>query len=122
LVRELFAENQPDVLLHGDFHHYNVLESERGWLVIDPKGVIGPAGYEVGPLLINPFDLLERPDPVRITGRRIAILAERLGFEPEIIRAWGIAHAVLSACWSLEGQDDWRSAMECAGVINRSRT
>ncbi len=45
--------------MHGDFHHFNILSSERGWLVIDPKGVIGPAGYEVGPLLINPWgDLL----------------------------------------------------------------
>jgi len=43
-----------EALLHGDFHHFNVLKSARGWLVIDPKSVIGPHGYEVGPFLINP--------------------------------------------------------------------
>jgi len=41
-VKDFFAENHKPVLMHGDFHHYNILSSERGWLVIDPKGVIGP--------------------------------------------------------------------------------
>jgi len=41
--------------MHGDFHHYNVLSSDRGWLAIDPKGMLGPAAYEVGPLLMNPL-------------------------------------------------------------------
>ena len=123
LVRELFAGDSPDVLLHGDLHHYNVLDSERGWLVIDPKGVIGPAGYETGPLLINPFDLLERPDPVRLTQRRIAVLSERLGLEREIIRAWGIAHAVLSAWWSVDDQDGWgQHSIRCAEVIEAADT
>jgi len=40
-VKDFFAENKNPVLMHGDFHHYNILSSERGWLVIDPKGVIG---------------------------------------------------------------------------------
>jgi streptomycin 6-kinase len=124
LIRELFADGQPDVLLHGDFHHYNVLESERGWLAIDPKGVAGPAGYEVGPLLINPFDLLKRTDPLQITERRIAILAERLGFERASVQSWGIAHAVLSACWSLEGDpgDSYRHAIRCGEIIAAVRT
>ena len=125
LARELFAEGRPDVLLHGDFHHYNVLESERGWLAIDPKGVIGPAGYEVGPFLINPFDLLKRPNPVQVTERRIAILAEGLGFEREYVQAWGIAHAVLSASWSLEKQEDYdgwaEHSIRCAEVIGTAK-
>ena len=120
LLHDLFTEGRPDVLMHGDFHHYNVLESERGWLIIDPKGVIGPAGYETGPLLTNPLDLLKRVDPVRITERRISILAERLGFERKYIQAWGIAHTVLSAWWSVEGHEDWRYAIQCAEVIGRA--
>ena len=55
-VKDFFAENHMPVLMHGDFHHFNILSSERGWLVIDQKGVIGPVGYEVGPLMINPWN------------------------------------------------------------------
>ncbi len=98
LVKDFFAENHKPVLMHGDFHHSNILSSERGWLVIDPKGVIGPAGYEMGPLLMNPWgDLLNGSNYRLITERRIDILHERLGFERERIRGWGSAHAVLSA-------------------------
>ncbi len=90
------------MLLHGDFHHFNILLSERGWLVIDPKGVIGPAEYEAGPLLINPYNVvLEENEAIHRTERRIAILADHLGFEPQRLRAWAICHSVLSSFWDL---------------------
>jgi streptomycin 6-kinase len=102
-AKDFFTENHKPVLMHGDFHHFNILSSERGWLVIDPKGVIGPAGYEVGPFLINPWgDLLTGINQRRMTKRRIDILHEQLGFERERIREWGVAHAVLSAWWHIE--------------------
>jgi hypothetical protein len=70
LVRELFSEDRPSVLLHGDFHHFNILLSERGWLVIDPKGVAGPAEYEVGPLLLNPWgEMPDETEAIRRTQR-----------------------------------------------------
>jgi streptomycin 6-kinase len=102
LIKDLFAEECPPVLLHGDFHHFNILLSGRGWLVIDPKGVIGPAEYEVGPLLINPYNTIpgER-EAIRRTERRIAILSERLGFDPQRLRAWAICHSVLSSFWDV---------------------
>lgn len=118
LAADFFAENPPDALLHGDFHHYNILESARGWLVIDPKGVIGPAEYEVGPLLMNPLDrVLAGDHPEARTTRRIDILAERLGVERERILGWAIAHTVLSAWWSLEDNEDWRHAIGCARMF-----
>jgi streptomycin 6-kinase len=117
-VAGFFAENQQPVLMHGDFHHYNILSSERGWLVIDPKGVIGPACYEVGPLLINPWgELIDRTDIQQITKRRIDILHEHLGFERERIHAWGLAHAILSAWWSMESNTGWEYAAAFAEMI-----
>ena len=102
-VSDFFIENHKPVLMHGDFHHFNILSSERGWLVIDAKGVIGPAGYEVGPFLINPWgDMLNGIEQKRMTMRRFDILHEHLGFERERIREWGLAHAVLSAWWDIE--------------------
>jgi len=103
LIRELFAENSPEVLLHGDCHHFNILLSRRGWLVIDPKGVVGPAEYEPAPLLMNPWDEFTRfPDAVETTRRRIAILSEILGFDPKRLWAWAVAHSILSAWWDMQ--------------------
>ena len=119
LSSDLLSENKDETLLHGDFHHFNVLESARGWLAIDPKGVIGPRGYEVGPLLINPNDrFLSGSTPRAQTERRIAILSEMLGMERERIRSWGICHAVLSAWWSIEDNEpDWSEYSICCAEI-----
>lgn len=120
LSRELLAENKNEVLLHGDFHHFNVLESARGWLAIDPKGVIGPRGYEVGPFLINPVpDFLNRNSPRAQIEKRIAILSEMLGMERERIRNWGICYAALSAWWSFEDSEPnlGKYGVRCAEII-----
>jgi streptomycin 6-kinase len=102
LLPGLFAGSSPALLIHGDLHHFNILSSERGWLAIDPKGLIGPPEYECGPLLTNPMpELAGWPDAREITLRRIAILSERMGFSRECIRDWGFCHAMLSAWWDL---------------------
>ena len=115
---ELFADK--DVrLIHGDFHHFNILSSRRGWLIIDPKGVIGPVGYEVGPLMINPWDSFSDWSNFQITTkRRVSILAERLGWEREKIINWAAAHAVLSAWWSIEDGMDDEYSMQCARIFS----
>ena len=103
LIGELFAEQRPQVLLHGDFHHYNILLSGGGWLAIDPKGVIGPVEYEVGPLLMNPYQIrLEEGEAIQRSERRIAILSERLEFDRQRMRAWAICHSVLSSFWDMD--------------------
>jgi streptomycin 6-kinase len=96
------------LLLHGDLHHENVLKNSLAterepWLVIDPKGLIGEAEYEVGALIRNPLpQLLDWPDVMATLARRFDILAEALGFERERMIAWSYAQAVLSAWWTIE--------------------
>ena len=124
LSKELLFENKDEALLHGDFHHYNVLVSERGWLAIDPKGVIGPRGYEIGPLLINPIDrFLNEGNPRARTERRIGILSEMLDMEKDRICSWAICHAVLSAWWSIEDNDPgWGEySLRCAEIFTQVR-
>ena len=59
LYFDLCASQRGVRLLHGDLQHYNVLfDSDRGWLAIDPKGVIGEVEYEIGPSLRNPVENL----------------------------------------------------------------
>ena len=115
---ELFADTDMK-LIHGDFHHFNILKSEeRGWLVIDPKGIIGPAGYEVGPLMINPWGSLSDGISFKVqTERRIDIFRERLGWERENLIRWSLAHSVLSAWWDFESDLDWEYSMNCAKVF-----
>jgi len=69
-------------------------------------------------LLINPWgELLSGRDHQAMTKRRIDILHDRLGFERERIREWGLAHAILSAWWSIEEHGDWHYALAFAEMI-----
>jgi streptomycin 6-kinase len=121
LLPELFADKNVK-LMHGDFHHFNILSSERGWLVIDPKGVVGPAGYEVGPLMLNPRNSFsDRISFERRAKRRVSILAERLGWERKSIIKWSMAHAVLSAWWSIEDNEDESYSLECAKIFSEMK-
>jgi streptomycin 6-kinase len=117
-VKDFFVENHNPVLMHGDFHHFNILSSERGWLIIDPKGVIGPAGYEVGPLMINPWNSFsDRINYKSLIKKRIDILHEHLGFERKRILEWSLAHAILSAWWGIEDNTVWEFAASFARLI-----
>lgn len=116
---ELFADTDVK-LMHGDFHHFNILSSERGWLVIDPKGVIGPVGYEVGPLMLNPWSSISDWSKFKVHAeRRVSILAERLGWEREKIIKWATAHAILSAWWSIEDNMEDANTIQCAEIFSQ---
>jgi streptomycin 6-kinase len=97
-------------LLHGDLHHANVLyDRQRGWLAIDPKGVVGEPIYEIGAALRNPTSDTAMFAVPAIIERRIGMISARLGFDPVRALAWTFAQGVLSAAWRIEdGRDPTR--------------
>jgi streptomycin 6-kinase len=103
IYTELSETQRATRLLHGDLQHYNVLRDERrGWLAIDPKGVVGEVEYELGALLRNPVELpAVFADPTTIE-KRVATLSTRLGLDAGRVLRWGFAQAVLSAIWHVE--------------------
>ena len=114
---DLCASQGERFLLHGDLHHDNILEDEaRGWLAIDPKGVVGELAYETGAMLRNPGkDPDVYADPA-VIARRTAILAGRLGLDAARIIGWCFAQAVLSALWCVEDGLNAAPAWRMAGA------
>ncbi|MBK8988421.1 MAG: phosphotransferase [Chloroflexi bacterium] len=108
LRAELLADEVTPTLLHGDFHHDNVLTAHRQpWLAIDPKGVVGDPAYEPASLLYNPIQTFPfRPDMPRLLRRRLDILAELLSIDRARLLRWGIVQNVLSVWWSVEGNEN----------------
>jgi streptomycin 6-kinase len=120
LFATLDASASTPVVLHGDLHHGNILAAgPRGWLAIDPKGLVGEPAYEAGALLRNPLPwLLAQPDPASILARRLDILSSVLVCDRARLRGWGIAQAVLSAWWSFEDHGHgWEPAIACAELL-----
>ena len=116
---ELNASSERLVVLHGDLHHANILSSSRGgWVAIDPKGLCGDPGYEVGPFMLNRLPAGAPDSALReIMGGRLSIFAEELRTGRERLAGWAFCHAVLSAVWSLEDADEWRPTVRLARIL-----
>ncbi|MGD6843892.1 aminoglycoside phosphotransferase family protein [Bacillus infantis] len=98
----IFAENIRNTtapfLLHGDLHHFNILDGgKNGWIIIDPKGLIGEREYDVIQYLLN---RLPETGAESIISKRIDLFAETAGLKRDKLISWGYAHSILSASWS----------------------
>lgn len=99
----LATSQKQTMLLHGDLHHYNVLyDSDRGWVAIDPKGVVGELEYELGAIIRNPFELPDFYTSRTVVQRRLHQLTSVLGLDYDRALSWTFAQAVLSVIWSVE--------------------
>jgi streptomycin 6-kinase len=97
----LLRDPQDQLALHGDIHYDNILDSgPRGWLAIDPKGVIGERGFDYANLFCNPT-IEVATSPIRLP-REIPLVAARAGLEPRRLLRWIIAWSGLMAAWMLE--------------------
>jgi streptomycin 6-kinase len=104
-ARILLAQPQEVIPLHGDIHHENVLHSRRGWLAIDPKGLIGERTFEYANILCNP-DLKTAAQPGRLA-RQAQVIAGAARLDRTRLLQWVLAYAGLSAAWHLEdGQEE----------------
>ena len=99
---ELLATPQAEaVVLHGDIHHGNILHfGTRGWLAIDPKGLVGERGFDYASLFCNPSHGIAI-DPVRFA-RRLEIVAQASGIDRSRLLRWILAWTGLSALWMLD--------------------
>jgi streptomycin 6-kinase len=102
IARQLLTTSPQQQPLHGDLHHDNILQSPRGWLAIDPKGVHGDPAYEPANAFRNP----DGAGALIFSPARIAQLAtrfaQRLGPPRDRLLGWAAAHCALSICWSRE--------------------
>lgn len=103
MYRRLANSQKRAMLLHGDLQHYNVLfDSSRGWIVIDPKGILGELEYEVGAILRNPIEQPELFISTAVIKQRLRILTNLLDLNDRRVLEWSFAQAILSAIWNIE--------------------
>lgn len=111
-IADTLLSDETPSLLHGDFHHENVLRSSRPngfqWLAIDPQGIWGDPAYEVANLFGNPRD---HPDVTLSKNRpmQLAIMLESaLKLPSKRILGWAYVHSCISAAWAIEDRHDPR--------------
>lgn len=102
VANTLLREPRTDeAVLHGDIHHENILYfGARGWLAIDPKGLLGERTFDYANLFCNPDDHIA-VDPLRFA-RRVALVADCAGLDRRRLLQWILAWSGLSALWMRE--------------------
>jgi len=118
---ELDASTEKRVILHGDLHHDNILFSaERGWVAIDPKGIVGDRGYEVGSFMLNQLPTgASDSATTAILAQRLSIFSEELQISRERLGLWAFCHAVLSALWEMEEGNECQDTIRLARLIEQ---
>lgn len=101
-AKELISNQGEPVLLHGDLHHYNILQHQLEWLAIDPKGIIGEREFEIGAFLRNPFCVVEEPLETKELARNLDWVIDLTAFNRERVLSWCIIQAILCVCWYAE--------------------
>jgi len=87
-AKEIYATMHPSdaTLIHGDFHHHNLLTHHDGWVVIDPKPMVGDPEFDVPTFLWNPIGHLPTQESVE---RWIGAFADA-GLDANLLRKWAI--------------------------------
>jgi streptomycin 6-kinase len=110
---ELLAAPSDRRPLHGDLHHDNVLDGgARGWLAIDPKGLIGERGFDYANIFCNP----DAATATAAFAARLALIAGHAGIARERLLRWILAWSGLSAAWTLVGGGEAGGALAIAAL------
>ncbi|MFD7413012.1 aminoglycoside phosphotransferase family protein [Kitasatospora purpeofusca] len=117
----LAASATEEFLLHGDFHHGNVLAADRApWLAIDPRPLVGERAYDLARLTLDRADtLVGSPGLPAAVRRRLHQLAEALEVDRDRLRGWTLVRAVdLAGAALAEGRrPDAELYLEFAGAL-----
>lgn len=112
LAQRLLSSPHSVIPLHGDIHHENVIFGPRGWLVIDPHGLIGDAAFDAANIFYNPLDR----DDLCLDLQRAKHMAEHfapiLKRDPAYVLDYAFAYGCLSAAWHREDGNDADEARE----------
>lgn len=100
VCRELFRRYPERLLLHGDLHHDNLLlRADGSYLMIDPKGIVGPGILDLPRFLLNEADFADGQEHMR---RAVRLVGEACGCPEEALWKGLFLEAVLANLWLLE--------------------
>ena len=105
ICRHLWEKYPANMLLHGDLHHDNILLGGDGYRVIDPKGVVGNAVFDIPRFILNEDDLDKGNNYAQIS----RIIAEKLGVSERDIALLFYVETCMANSWNVESGNeiDW---------------
>ena len=108
-------DDERTVLVHGDVHQWNALESRTGFKLVDPDGLLAEPEYDLGIMMReDPLELLHGDPHER--ARRLAALSGR---DATAIWEWGVVERVSTGlvCTDLDLQPVGREMLAAADHV-----
>lgn len=100
---EVSALYTQEKLLHGDFHHDNILLGDNGkYKIIDPKGVIGDPVLDVPRFILNEFDEKITIKTYKKINKAIIIFEEQLNIPKQILKKCLFVETAMESCWCVQ--------------------
>ncbi|UVI33354.1 aminoglycoside phosphotransferase family protein [Paenibacillus spongiae] len=110
------ASYSQKMLLHGDFHHDNILLGRDGeYIIIDPKGVIGDPLFDVPRFILNEFGDERTTEVYKTINDIICSLEKNLNIPNDVLRKCLFVETAMGICWCVE---DGSTAEEYPSLIN----
>ncbi|WP_329568199.1 aminoglycoside phosphotransferase family protein [Kitasatospora sp. NBC_01266] len=106
-AEDLLASGEEAFLLHGDFHHGNVMAADRApWLAIDPQPLVGERAFDLAWLVQDRKETLAAAaGPEGAVRRRLHQLSEALEVDLDRLRGWTLFRSVAAGLAALAGGD-----------------
>jgi streptomycin 6-kinase len=108
-------DDERAVLVHGDVHQWNALQSEDGFKLVDPDGLLAEPEYDLGIIMREDPGELLRGDP----WERAYRLAALTGLDPFAIWEWGVVERVSTGllCTQVDLQPVGRDMLRAAEAV-----
>lgn len=113
--RELAHRDERSVLVHGDVHQLNALESGDHFKLVDPDGLLAEPEYDLGVLM--------RGDPMELMASdprdRLHYLVALTGLDPVAIWEWGVVERLSTGllCTQIALQPLGRDTLRAAETV-----
>lgn len=107
IAERMFGRYPERQLLHGDLHHENLLQNEDGnYVIIDPKGVVGPSIFDIPRFVLNELD--DGEDSLRKAhiSKVIEVLSHVLSYPCDDLYQLLFMEIMLANAWNFEDGEE----------------
>ena len=111
ICRSLCDKYPNQLLLHGDLHHDNILlDTNKRYRIIDPKGVAGDSIFDIPRFILNEFDDLD-DNFTKKFAHITRTLSAKFNIPEYDIRRVTYVEMCMAHCWNVESAEE--PEMEC---------
>lgn len=88
LFYEILSERYIRVLTHGDYHYRNILQSDKKFKVIDPKGIVGFGFMDTAKLIKNELYISNNRLNMSYLDQVTSLISRYTGYSVKLLSKW----------------------------------